>query len=54
LFRVNFYSAPQIKGGTLPTDGVSVKEELRPALPQIGEKWADFVVWEISTTDEHG
>jgi len=37
----------------LPTDGVSVKEELHAALPQIAEVCADFVVFGISTTNGH-
>jgi hypothetical protein len=28
----------------LPTDRASVKEELHPALPQIAQEYADFVV----------
>jgi len=45
MFSLNFNSAPQspqIKAETLPTDRASVKEELCPVLPGIGEKYADF------------
>jgi hypothetical protein len=34
--------SPQNRSETLPTDGVSVKEELHPAWSQFGEIFAEF------------